>query len=71
MVEGMNSYPKPHPIVELIRSLWLLVVAVFIAVGIAVLVQMLERAWWWELPILAAFGFAVFVLLRNRRRSGG
>jgi hypothetical protein len=63
------SYPrKPNPIVELIRVVWLLLVAVAVAVGIAILIGTVLGGWQWELPILAVFGVALFVLLRNRSR---
>jgi hypothetical protein len=67
----VTGYPrrKPNPIVELIRFVWLVVVAVAIAVGIGILIGMLLGGWWWELPILAVFGFFVYVLVRNRMRA--
>jgi membrane protein YdbS with pleckstrin-like domain len=69
-IDPKTEYPrrKPNPIVALIRLVWILVVIAAVVFGIVVLLQMLDQAWWWELPILAVFGFALFVLLRNRLR---
>jgi hypothetical protein len=65
----MNDYPrKPNPILHLFRWAWLLFGVYAIALGIGVLVGMLLAGWWWELPFVALFGFALFVLLRNRAR---
>jgi membrane protein implicated in regulation of membrane protease activity len=65
----LANYPQPNPVVRLMQGLWLLFLAAVTVFVIVVLVQMLDAAWWWELPILAVFVFAAFVLLRNRRRG--
>jgi hypothetical protein len=65
--EVVTEYPrrKPNPIVALIRFAWGLLVLALIVIGAIMLYGMLE---WWNVPILLAFGFGVFVLLRNRWR---
>jgi hypothetical protein len=51
---------------------WVVFLAYAIGIGIAVLVLGLIAGGWWEIPILAVFGYALYVLLRNRaRRSAG
>lgn len=71
--QEVNEYPrrKPNPIVGLIRFAWLLFIAAAIVTVIGVLYQMLDEAWWYEIPIVLVFGFFVFVLVRNRRRRFG
>jgi len=55
--------------VTLIRIGWLVylwTILVAAAIGLAILV--FYEGWWWLGLILVAFGYATFVLLRNRRR---
>jgi Flp pilus assembly protein TadB len=65
-----TEYPrrKPNPIMHLIRWLWALFVIALIVTGIIALYQMLDVAWWYEVPILLVFGYCTYVLFRNRRR---
>jgi hypothetical protein len=62
-----TGYPrrKPNPILHLIVWLWrLFILAMIVWVGIALYLSFR----WWMVPILIVFGFAVFVLFRNRWR---
>jgi Ca2+/Na+ antiporter len=68
MATQRNDYPQPHPLVSLTRGAWMIVVAVLIALGIGVLITMIVAGAWWILPIVVVFGYAVFVLMRNRGR---
>jgi hypothetical protein len=36
--------------------------------GVIALYQMLDEAWWYEVPILLVFGYFTYVLYRKRRR---
>lgn len=67
-----TEYPrrKPNPILHLIRWLWGLFVIALIVFGIIALYLMLDVAWWYEVPILLAFGYFTYILFRNRRRRG-
>ena len=62
-----DGYPrrKPNPIIALVRFAWGLIILALIVGGLVALYGMLE---WWNVPILLAFAFAVFVLFRNRWR---
>jgi len=55
-------------IVQVIRLAWNVIFGLFILGGLAVLGMLLLDGALWLVPILAVFGFAVFVLLRNRYR---
>jgi hypothetical protein len=62
-----TGYPrrKPNPIVHLVRWAWRLFLA---AVAIWGVIALYLAFRWWMVPILLVFGFAVFVLFRNRAR---
>lgn len=64
----MNHKPTPHPTVSLMRSLWQIVLALFVLLGLVALSQMASAAWW-VVPIVLVFALGVFVLLRNRRKA--
>ena len=55
-------------IVGSIRVLWLLYITTFVLAAVFVLALLILDGALWLVPILAVFGFAVFVLFRNRWR---
>jgi hypothetical protein len=55
-------------IVQVVRLTWNVILGLFILGALAVLGMLLLDGALWLVPILVVFGFAVFVLFRNRWR---
>jgi hypothetical protein len=55
--------------VTLIRiGWWVYLAAILVTMAIVLVALVFLEGWWWLGLILVAFGYATFVLLRNRRR---
>jgi hypothetical protein len=55
-------------IVQVVRLVWNVIFGLFIFGVLAVVGMLILDGALWLVPILAVFGFALFVLLRNRYR---